>query len=120
MIARWVIQPPRSHLCGQVAVAMIAGVELDEAIAAVGHRRSTTTRDVVRGLRHFGLICPDRLQRIERPPFAVGKLSRPKQSSSWHWVVCDGADTWDGIDAFEVLDRCNDWRLTSYLPVTKP
>lgn len=111
-------QPGGSRLCGQVAVAIIAGITLEEAVEVVGHRKSTHTRELVAAFRSLGFQCADRLQRIPRPPLAVAKLTPPSKSSGWHWVVVDGRRTLDGFPGDPT--RTPGWRITSYLPLERP
>jgi hypothetical protein len=111
-------QEPGSFYCGQVAVALVAGITLDEAVHVVGHKHSTKTREIVRAMRALGYTCPDTLQRIERPPLAIAKLvdtRRPR--SSWHWVVCFGPYTIDGLPGDPLT--MPDVRITSYLPLRR-
>ena len=43
-----ILQPVGSNMCGQACIAMIAGISIEEAVKAVGHRHSTKTREIVR------------------------------------------------------------------------
>ena len=121
----WIEQPPKSRNCGQIAVAVLAGVSLEESIKAVGKKGSTTTKQLAKGLRALGYQCPDRCKRVTlfTPPIslAIGQLRCPKRSSGWHWVVLDGDKIYDGIhgkpNGTVKWDKC--CRITSYLPVTK-
>ena len=121
----WIEQKPRAHNCGPIAVAVIAGVTLDEAIAAIGKNGSTTTKQLARGLRNLGYRCPDRCKRITlmTPPIslAIGQLHDPKRKSGWHWVVIDGDKIYDGVNGKSngTVNWKPGWKITSYLPVTK-
>lgn len=122
-------QPEGSSLCGQACIAMIAGVTLDEAIAACKpHPRGggTTTPEVVAALRKFGVRCADkRCRRVSRllpalPPRALVSIARydtqegKRVSSRYHWMV-----TWDGVmyDPEDLWPKYSGWRITSYLEV---
>ncbi len=122
-----ILQPEGSELCGQACVAMAAGVSLKSAIEAVGHKHSTSTADIAKALRFFGLTCPDRLVRISRKrplstPRAMLVIHRPAvqhegRNSKWHWML-----TWDG----KVMDpggrwpeSYDKWKVTSFLEITK-
>lgn len=109
-------QPPGSELCGQTCVAMAAGVTLDRACDVVGHRRATTTREIVRALRALGLRCANRLQRCSKwraiPRRAIVHMRRDDGSAS-HWVLM-----WDG----QIYDPDGGypdprWKLISYLEI---
>lgn len=46
-----VVQPKGSNLCGQACVAMILACSLQEAIALVGKKGKTYTRDLLRAMK---------------------------------------------------------------------
>lgn len=121
---RLIRQPEGSELCGQACVAMAAGVSLKRSVEAFGHRRATSTREVVNALRHFGLSCADRLTRLSRarpniPRRAIVVIHRPavegERRSKWHWMI-----SWEG-QIFDPGGRWPDgydkWRITSYLEI---
>ena len=119
-------QPEDSSLCGQTCVAMIADVSLAAAIAAVGHRRGTHTKDVIRALRSLDVCCADRLRRISRArpvipqkaivaivqyvPRADGKRDQrlAHWMVSWNGVIHDPGGRWPNYDG---------WTMTSYLEI---
>jgi hypothetical protein len=118
MSPRLVRQPKGSSLCGQACVAMAAGVCLGAAIRAVGHRRSTSTREVISALRRLGVGCADRCRRISRarptyPPRALVVVRRDRRRC-FHWVYYK-----DGVflDPEGEWPRYDGWRVTSYLEV---
>lgn len=126
----WRPQPPGSRLCGQVAVAALAGVTLEEAVHAVGHRHGSRTRDLVRALRSLGLEpLAERCRRMDRPAFGLAQVHLPG-FSGWHWVAVDGAYVYDGNErgpvAFPLYEAAAarqyrpGARVTSYLPVGRP
>jgi len=118
---KWIRQLPNKKNCGVIAVAVIADVSLSVAETAIGKKGSTTTKDLARGLRALGFDCPDRCQKIPRPPLGIGHLSDPKRKSGWHWVVVDGDKIYDGIfgEPNGTVKWKKGWMITSYLPVTK-
>ena len=118
----WIAQKPGKKNCGVIAVAVIAEVSVGLAAEKIGKDGSTSTKQLVKGLRALGYECPDRLQRIPRPPLGIAKLIDPKRPrGSWHWVVVDGDKIFDGINGKP--DGIVDWekgaKMTSFLPVTK-
>ncbi len=117
----WIKQEPKSHNCGPIAVAVIAGVTLEESIKAIGKKGSTTTKQLAKGLRALGYDCPDRCKKMPRPPLGIGQLKCSRRKSGWHWVVVDGDKIYDGVngrpDGTVMWDSC--CKITSYLPVTK-
>jgi hypothetical protein len=117
---KWVKQPDDSHQCGQVAVAVVAGITLEQAIRVIGKKGRTTTKDLVFALRFLGYKCPRKCKRMPRPPLAIAQLHNPKKSG-WHWVVVDGDKIFDGVngnDRGQII-----WgygrKMTSYLPITQ-
>lgn len=119
---KWIEQKPGKKNCGVIAVAVIAEVSVGLAAEKIGKDGATSTKQLVKGLRALGWDCPDRLQRIPRPPLAIAKMVNPKvHRSGWHWVVVDGDKIYDGINGKP--DGTVDWptgtKMTSYLPVTK-
>jgi hypothetical protein len=116
---QWVKQPSGTKTCGQVAIAVIAGISLDEAIKVVGKKGCTTTKDLVKALRKLGFQCPDRCRKMPRPPLAIAQLRTPERKSGWHWVVVDGDKFFDGINgnADGNVMWCGS-KMTSYLPIT--
>lgn len=104
-----------------IAVAVVASVPVNVAAEHIGKDGATTTKQLVKGLRSLGYECPDRLQRIPRPPLAIAKLIDGKRKGGWHWVVVDGDKIFDGINGKP--DGTVNWskkgRMTSFLPITK-
>lgn len=117
----WIEQKPNKKNCGVIAVAVVASIPVNVAAEHIGKDGATTTKQLVKGLRSLGYECPDRLQRIPRPPLAIAKLKNPTRASGWHWVVVDGDKIFDGINgkADGTVDWLKGWRITSYLPITK-
>jgi hypothetical protein len=111
-----IVQPPKTRLCGQIAVAVIADITLEEAIERVGHRKGTKTRALVGVLRDLGFICPDRARALQTPPPLGLAIMRQKgrRGGNWHWVVVEDGRIIDGVE------ESDDWRITSYVPVYKP
>lgn len=76
--------------CGQAALAMIAGTTLEQAAMAIGHRRSTTYRDLIKGFQALSIEHGPR-QTIRRN----GSMDRRKtylvrvsfRSGGSHWIV---------------------------------
>lgn len=116
---RLIRQPEGTALCGQCCVAMAAGVSLERAIEAVGHRkqRGTTTGELVRALRFFGVECADCLRRVSRSkPIGPRRgLVVIKRDDAEHWML-----TWDG-EIKDPGDRWPEayanWKITSYLEI---
>lgn len=117
----WIEQPLKSRICGQIAVAIIANITLENAIKLIGRKRnSTRTKDLTYALRSLGYKCPDRCKKMPvHPKLAIGHLDIPKRKSGWHWVVIDGDKIFDGIygtpDGKVKWEK--GWRITSYLPI---
>jgi nitrogen fixation NifU-like protein len=117
---RWIRQDPKTKCCGQIAVAVVAGITLDEAIKLVGKKGTTKTKDLVKALRKIGFSCPDRCRKMPMPPLAIAQMRSPYRKSGWHWVVVDGKKIYDGCSG--TPDGTVKWhggKMTSYLPITK-
>jgi hypothetical protein len=117
----WISQNLKKKNCGVIAVAVVANVSVALAAEKIGKDGATTTKELVKGLRKLGYECPDRLQRIARPQLGIAKVVDPKRRSGWHWVVVDGDKIYDGINGNPdgTVNWNVDWKITSYLPVTK-
>lgn len=113
------LQPENSNLCGQTCVAMAAGVSLDRAIEAIGHKSisGTNTRDLVRGLRALGLPCADRCRVLGRlkPVLPRRGMLVVGTKKYGHWML-----TWDGViyDPGGMWpDGYAGWKISSYLEI---
>ncbi len=76
---------------------MIAGVDINEAIKAVGHAKATKTKELVSGIRKLGFDCQDRLKIISGgaiPDRSIVKIALPN-TSNWHWVVKNNDKIYD-------------------------
>lgn len=109
-------QPTGSNLCGQMCVAMVAGVSLLDAIRVVGHEHATRTKEIVAALRKFGFDCDNRLKRITSksslPERCILNVVWRKDNGGYHrhWIV-----SWDG-DFFNP-DPGDGYRMTSFLEI---
>lgn len=123
---KWIQQLPGKKNCGVIAVAVIAGVSVEEAEKAIGKKGATKAKELATGLRKLGYQCPDRCIRFTAKtpisPLAIGHLTDPKRKSGWHWIVIDGERIYDGISGSPdglTVRYPKSWKITSYLPVTK-
>ena len=127
---RVVRQPEGSALCGQCCVAMVAGVGLRRAIAAVGAEyteRGTGTRQIVAGLRRLGVRCSGRLRRLgpAKPVLPARCIvaiiqyrtdaEGTRQPKRAHWMV-----SWNG-QIYDPGQRWPEgfagWKITTYLEI---
>lgn len=121
---RHLIQP-NSRTCGQTCVAMAAGIDIEAAIKLFGHKHGTSTRSMVRVLRHLGFKPAPCLQRItpDRPaPLrSICKMRFRRRDgrgwkSGWHWVLL-----WDGY-LYDPLgpdyQHKGQFQLSSFLDLT--
>lgn len=119
----WIKQDPKKKNCGVIAVAVIAGVTLEEAAKAIGKNGATTTKQLVKGLRALGYECPDRCTKFKLPlpQMAIAQMHDPNRKSGWHWVSIVDAKIYDGLFGNE--DGTVRWplgcKMTSYLPIKK-
>lgn len=121
MERKWLKQEPKSKNCGQIAVAVIAGITIEEATKLVGKKGGTNTKMISAALRKLGYLCPIRCSKMKRPQLGIGQMKHPKRKSGWHWVVVDGDKIFDGINGNPdgTINWPEDWVITSYLPVRK-
>jgi hypothetical protein len=120
-----ILQPENSALCGQVCVAMAAGVSVKKAIDVIGHEFGTTTADVRDALRGLGIEVADRLRTIGKRKGVIPKRAilcisrkgnkREGRKERGHWMLA-----WDG----EIYDPggmwpegYQNWRIVSYLEI---
>jgi hypothetical protein len=118
---QWVEQPIGTNTCGQVAIAVLAGISLEEAIKLVGKKGCTSTKDLVKALRSLGFKCPNRCKKMPRPTLGLGQVRCPERKSGWHWVVVDGIKIFDGTngDTNGNVIWGHTWKMTSFLPITE-
>jgi hypothetical protein len=74
---QWVKQPTGKNQCGQVAVAVIAGIPLEESIKLIGKKGCTTTKDLVKALRSLGFKCPNRCKTMPKPSLGIAQVKCP-------------------------------------------
>lgn len=79
-------QPIDSNLCGQACVATVTGVDLEDAITAVGTRGKTNTAKLKKGLHRLGVRCDARRTR-GFPPKTVTAFLYWKSDDHAHWMV---------------------------------
>jgi hypothetical protein len=118
---QWIEQPVGTRVCGQIAVAVVTGITLEQAIRIIRKKGGTTTKDLAFALRFMGYKCPTRCMKISRPPLAIGHLTNPRRKSGWHWIVVDGDKIFDGRNGNDrgQVAWPKDWKITSYLPITQ-
>lgn len=106
-------------------MAVIAEVSVEAAATAIGKKGATSSKDLAKGLQALGFTCPTRCRKYilgrKLPDLAIGHLTDPNRRSGWHWVVIDGDKIYDGISGNPdgTVNWKPEWRITSYLPVTK-
>lgn len=109
-------------MSGQVAAAVITDRPVEEIIQRVGHKRRTTTRELVRVLHAYGFVCPCRCVRAREygdlPKLAIAQVHSVR-SPHWHWVAVEDGRIFDGVwgDAYGIVEWPSDFRITSYLPI---
>ena len=83
-------QPPNSSICGQVCIAMICNISIDEACVIVGHRRATTGKELHRALLKKGVFTSDTMERYSKYRGAssrcIARFRAPAIRAS-HWVL---------------------------------
>jgi hypothetical protein len=116
---RWIRQP-YLPCCGQLAVAVIANISLEQSIGLFGNSDPTKTKDLASVLHQLGYKCPNKLQRILKTKLAIAKLNN-NTYPNWHWVAIIGNKIYDGnygTPNGKVNWKPN-WKITSYLPIER-
>jgi len=101
---KWIEQPSKSKICGQIAVAVIASISVEEAIKVVDKKGCTTTKDLAVALRKLGYTCGNRCKPFKKLPFpklGIAQLKSPTRKYGWHWIVIDNGRIIDGINGTE-------------------
>lgn len=96
------LQPLGSSQCGQMCVAMLAGIPLEAACGVVGHGKGTTVEQIRRALLKLGFTCSApialdeagcralmgkrALVAVELPVHSLNPNAKPKR----HWLLWDG------------------------------
>jgi hypothetical protein len=123
-----IFQPEGSNLCGQTCVAMLAGVTLEESIAAFsGKRGGTRTKEIIVALQKLGIKCDDApLTRFTGDCFptdtCIVKLHIDGTHRT-HWSVWHEGRYYDPSEAADgLLEGSKNMyppyiRMTSYLPI---
>lgn len=112
------LQQPTRTTCGQTCVAMLVGRPVDEVCTVMGRKGKTSTRDLINGLRHYGLSCGDRLARYNKntvlPPLAILRLKHPQENYT-HWVLHKDGENFDPDSVVCVV--AYGWSIISFLEV---
>jgi len=91
------------HNCGQACVAMLASCGIEVATAVIGKKGKTRTRDIIKGLRAFGIRCAEKRKRcsLKRALPDIGILFINFDSGKkgyGHWIVKHGDTYYDPAD----------------------
>jgi hypothetical protein len=118
------LQPRGSKICGQCCVAMVAGVDVRQSIAQIGHMHGTSARELGTALRALGHQAQFKLTGFKKEE-SLPRLCILKQiwtgREQGHWVVyhegtvyCPGHGQYAYADAVALTGG----RFTSYLKIT--
>lgn len=112
------VQQPNGAACGQACIAMLAGIDVQEAIQVMHTKGPTTIGQIIEALDHYGIKHADQNKRITKknPNYSevcILTVHMPKYS---HWVLYYKGKFYD--PEFGVLDECHpDGKITSYLEI---
>jgi hypothetical protein len=97
---------------------MIASITLEESVAVFKTRGRTTTKQVVKALREFGISCGDkRLSLKKHPKSSVCMvICHYRDCKSTHWVVYNNGLYFDPAAGI-VVEYPDGVRETSCLPI---
>lgn len=121
---------PTNTTCGQTCIAMLVDRSVYDVSLVLGHRNKTTTKEVVKTLRFFGVECPDKRVIFKQEPEAlptnqplllnVSRLNA-KGNACWrHWIIYHAKQYYDpgwGIWRSWPINFGRDARVRSYLPL---
>jgi hypothetical protein len=121
----WIKQPEGKNQCGQVAIAVIAGISLENAIEIVGKKGCTKTKELIKALHSLGFKCSNRCRKMPRPILGIAQVhvrySKKDKiwSTNWHWVVVDNDKIFDGFMGNKdgTVNWPSSWEITSYLEI---
>lgn len=106
--------------CGHACVAMVANISFSEAVALVGKKGATCTKDLIRALTFRNIVCGTKLKRLkkgEQPPSPSILKIVFEDASTGHWVVFWNGKVYDPEDSKPVhWNRYESGgKITSYL-----
>lgn len=108
-------QPPRSRLCGQTCVAMLAGISLAESVKIFGHRHGTKVTDLHQALKTLHIHSDSVLRIVQdgqaMPQTFIAQVKSANRKRGWHWVLVHDGCLYD--PAFVPLDG----RINAFLEV---
>ena len=82
------IKQPTEYLCGQVCVAMIANVPVDDVIQVMHNDKGTGKKDIAKALEHYGITQAKTMTKADNstplPSVCILKVLLPKYS---HWIL---------------------------------
>lgn len=86
------IHEPTDLQCGQAAIAMAAGVTVDEVIGLLGNERETALKEMRFAFSHYGFEMSAARVQVQKkeqlPPLCLLSLETPR---CWHWsLYADG------------------------------
>ena len=93
-------QPENSNLCGQTCVAMLAGISLKEAIAAVGKSGRTYGPDLYKALKKYRIRISKKSIRTSKnysiPENCIARF-RKKDCAESHWGLIIKSFVYDPV-----------------------
>ena len=60
------IKQPTKYLCGQVCVAMIANVPVDDVIQVMHNDKGTGKKDIAKALEHYGITQAKTMTKADK------------------------------------------------------
>jgi hypothetical protein len=99
---------------------MAAGVSLAKACSVIGHKKATSTGDLILGLDLLGIKCALRLKRVstKRPHYpkrCILHVAKETADNYGHWILL-----WDGVEydpAGYTIQEYRGWKVLSYLEI---
>ena len=110
------IHEPTPLQCGQAALAMLAGVPVDDVIEELENERETRLSEMRRFLDIHGIVFASERTPVQKkdqlPDYALLSLETPR---CWHWSICVKGRFYDPehgeSDDFPESNRRYYWKL---------
>lgn len=112
------VMQPNPAACGQACIAMLAGIEVEEAMKVMKTRGSTSIGQLIDALDYYRIKHSERNIRISKknPTYSEASILTVHMPGYTHWVLYYKGKYYD--PEFGVLDSCHpDGKITSFLDI---
>lgn len=119
-------QPPRSYVCGQTSVAMIAGITAEESYKLFGHQKATYFTEHIKVLTNLGFEVEkfkkvDNRKKYTLPDLCLVRIGKSGRRMG-HMVAYNKGKFYDPAKGIfnskeDLLKRYPKWRIEYYLEI---